>query len=203
LRTCEYAGEPFAEPRSHPWASARSDKTSRYYDLVASPGRIRDSLEDFLPWASYAAVEAFYALLERVNHEKSLLQSNDCAFTGPHPSESTTTQKALECSGRVMVLFRDLPRNTAVGQIEALKNELHLALTKLDPNFRSGVVGTTIVPVRYLALSAVNDEQLGEQLMISFWAWGNSEQENMQNLSRLLRNLTSALRKLCTPAVAA
>jgi hypothetical protein len=36
--------------------------------------------------------------------------------------------------------------------------------------------------------------------MISFWAWGNSEDENMQNLSRVLRNLTTALRKLCTPA---
>jgi len=202
LRTCEYAGEPFAGPRSHPWVGAASDKASRYYDLTASPALIRSSLEDFMPWARYAAVEAFYVLLERVNHEKSLLESNDCAFTGPHPSESTATQKALECSGRVMVLFRELPRNTVAGQIEALKNELHVALTKLDPNFRSGVVGTTIVPVRYLALSGA-DEQLGEQLMISFWAWGNSEEENMQNLSRLLRNLTNALRRLCTPAVAA
>jgi hypothetical protein len=203
LRTCEYAGEPFAAPRSHPWVGAASDKTSRYYDLTASPALIRSSLEDFVPWGRYAAVEAFYVLLERLNHEKSLLESNDCAFTGPHPSESTATQKALECSGRVMVLFRELSRNTDAAQVEALKNELHLALAKLDPNFRSGVVGTTIVPVRYLALPGANEAQLGAQLMISFWAWGNSEDENMQNLSRLLRNLTSALRKLCTPLVAA
>jgi hypothetical protein len=203
LRTCEYAGEPLAAPRSHPWVGAASDKTSRYYDLTASPALIRSSLEDFVPWARYAAVDAFYGLLERVNHEKSLLESNDCAFTGPHPSKSTATQKALECSGRVMVLFRDLARNTVAGQIEALKNELHVALAKLDPNFRSGVVGTTIVPVRYLAFSATNHEHLGEQLMISFWAWGNSEQETMQNLSRLLRNLISVLRKLCSPALAA
>jgi hypothetical protein len=203
LRTCEYAGEAFAAPRSHPWIGAASDKTSRYYDLTASPELIRSSLEDFVPWARYAAVDAFYGLLERVNHEKSLLESNDCAFTGPHPSKSTSSQKALECSGRVMVLFRDLARNTVDGQIEALKNELHVGLAKLDPNFRSGVVGTTIVPVRYLALTATNREHLGVQLMISFWAWGNSEQETMQNLSRLLRNLVSALRKLCSPAAAA
>lgn len=202
MRTCEYAGEPFAAPRSHPWVGAASDAASRYYDLTASPALIRSSLEDFVPWARYAAVDAFYALLERVNHEKSLLESNDCAFTGPHPNESTTTQKALECSGRVMVLFRELPRNTAAGPVEALKNELHVALAKLDPNFRSGVVGTTLVPVRYLALAGA-DEQLGVQLMISFWAWGNSEEENMQNLARLLRNLTNALRKVCTPSAAA
>ena len=101
-----------------------------------------------------------------------------------------------------MVLFRDLARNTAAGQIEALKNELHLALAKLDPNFRSGMVGTTLVPVRYLALPEPNNEQLGTQLMISFWAWGNSEEENMQNLSRLLRNLAQALRKLSLPTLA-
>jgi hypothetical protein len=202
LKTCEYAGEPFAVTRSHPWVGAASDKASRYYDLTTTPAHIRSSLEDFVPWGRYAAVEAFYVLLERINHSKSLLESNDCAFTGPHPSESLATQKALECSGRVMVLFRDLERNTALGQIETLKNELHVALAKLDPNFRSGVVGTTIVPVRYLALPEANDQQLGAQLMISFWAWGNSEDENMQNLSRLLRNLTNALRKLCTPIAA-
>lgn len=200
LKTCEYAGEPFSAPRSHPWTGAASDKTSRYYDLLESPERVRTSLEDFVPWARYAAVEAFYVLLERLNHKKSLLESNDCAFTGPHANQSASTQKALECSGRVMVLFRELERNTAGGHIETLKNELHLALAKLDPNFRSGVIGTTIVPVRFLALPPVDDQQLGTQLMISFWAWGNSEEENMQNLSRLLRNLTNALRKLSTPA---
>lgn len=199
MKTCEYAGEPFTAPRSHPWVGAASDKSSRYYDLLEAPAHVRSSLEDFLPWSRYAAVEVFYLLLERLNHKKSLLESNDCAFTGPHLSESTATQKALECSGRVMVLFRELTRNTAVGQIETLKNELHLALAKLDPNFRSGVVGTTIVPVRFLALPAADDQQLGVQLMISFWAWGNSEEENMQNLSRLLRNLNNALRKLCGP----
>jgi hypothetical protein len=202
LRTCEYAGEPFAAPRSHPWAGAAADAKSRYYDFTASPEQIRSSLEDFVPWGRYAAVEAFYVMLERLNHGQSVLESNDCAFTGPHPNENTTTQKALECSGRVMVLFRDLARNTAEGEIEALKDQLHLALVKVDPNFRSGVVGTTIVPVRYLALPEATDEQLGVQLMISFWAWGDSEVENMQNLSRLLRNLTQALRKLCVPVVA-
>jgi len=203
LKTCEYAGEPFTAPRSHPWVGAASDQRSRYYDLTASPERIRSSLEDFVPWARYAAVDVFYLMLERLNQTSSSLESNDCAFNGPHPSVNTASQKTLECSGRVMVLFRDLARNTVAGQIEALKNELHLALAKLDPNFRSGMVGTTLVPVRYLALPEANNEQLGTQLMISFWAWGNSEEENMQNLSRLLRNLAQALRKLSLPTLAA
>ena len=95
-----------------------------------------------------------------------------------------------------MILFRSLARNTEEGRIADLKNELHEALRGLDPNFKSGVVGTTLVPVRYLPLSEEGDRQLGSQLMISFWAWGNSETENMQNLARLLKNLAQALRRV-------
>ncbi len=202
MRTCEYAGEPFSAPRSHPWVGAKSNPGSRYYDLTASPALIRSSLEDFLPWSEHAAIETFYVLLERLNQATSLLESNDCAFIAPHASDNAASQKALECSGRLMVLFRDLVRNTTADQIEGLKNGLHFALAKIDPNFRSGVVGTTIIPVRYCGLPAANDQQLGTQLMISFWAWGDTETETMQNLARVLRNLAQALRKLYTPVAA-
>jgi hypothetical protein len=95
-----------------------------------------------------------------------------------------------------MVLFRALARNTEKGEVAWLKNELHGALGPLDPNFQSGMVGTTIIPVCYLPLPEQNGQQLGEQLMISFWAWGNSEEESMENLGRVLKNLTQALRKV-------
>jgi hypothetical protein len=196
MKTCEYAGAPFATLRSHPWHDTSGAAGSRYFDLTASPEHIRTSLEDFAPWAHYPAIEAFYRLLERLNHASSALESNDCAFEGPHANENQAVRKALECSGRVMVLFRALARNTEEGAIAWLKNELHGALAPLDPNFKSGVVGTTIVPVRYLPLPEANGQQLGTQLMISFWAWGNSELETMQNLGRLLNNLTQALRKV-------
>lgn len=162
--------------------------------MSANPERIRTSLEDFKPWARYSAIEAFYRLLERLNHRTSPLESNDCAFEGPRRNENRIVAKALECSGRVMVLFRALARNGKEGEVQWLKNALHHALSPLDPNFQSGMVGTTIIPVSYLALP----EPSGEQLMISFWAWGNSELENMQNLERLLKNLTLALRKVAS-----
>jgi len=77
LKTYEYAGDPFDEPRSHPWLGAVDSPNCQYYDLTAAPARIRNSLEDFLPWSRFPAVEAFYALLERLNHPKSALESND------------------------------------------------------------------------------------------------------------------------------
>lgn len=195
MKTCEYAGDPFTEPRSHPWQDAAGKPDCRYYDLTACPARIRSSLEDFRPWDRYAAVDVFYSLLERLNHLKSSLESNDCAFTGPEPNEDENVAKSLQCSGRLMVLFRALAQNTAAGRIERLKNELHGDLVHSDPGFRWGVVGTTIVPVRYLALPGSGEQQLGSQLMISFWAWGDSERENMDNLARVLRNLAQALRR--------
>jgi hypothetical protein len=196
MQTCEYAGDPLTEPRSHPWQGAAGDPDAHYYDLTAAPALIRSSLEDFRPWRKYAAIETFYGMLERINHRSSSLESNDCAFTGPEPSAQPTASKAVECSGRVTILFRALAWNTLSGSVERLKNELHGELAQLDSEFRSGVIGTTLIPARYLALPVADSQQLGWQLLISFWAWGSSEPDAMRNLARLLKNLSSALRKL-------
>lgn len=196
MKTYEYAGDPFDEPRSHPWLDAVDDPNARYYDLTATPARIRSSLEDFLPWSRFPAVESFYSLLERLNHPKSVLESNDCAFSGPHANEDLTILKPLQCFGRVMVLFRELERNTEEGLVAWLKNELHLELRELDSAFQWGAVGTTLIPVRYLALPEAEEKQLGLQLMISFWAWGDQPADTMSNLARVMKNLTQALRRV-------
>jgi hypothetical protein len=196
MQTCEYAGEAFTEPRSHPWLGAADDPRAQYYDLTASPGLIRTALEDFRPWARYAAIETFYALLERMNHRSSLLESNDCAFSGPEASDEPTALRAVECAGRITILFRALEQNTLLGRVELLKNRLHAELAPNDPTFDGGMIGTTLVPARFLALPELDQQQLGFQLLISFWAWGDSEPAAMRNLARLLKNLTRALRKL-------
>ena len=145
-------------------------------------------------------MESFYALLERLNHPKSALESNDCAFSGPRPNEDLTILKALQCFGRVMVLFRELERNTEEGLVIWLKNELHVELVELDSDFQWGAIGTTLIPVRYLALPEAEGQQLGSQLLISFWAWGDQQADVMQNLARLMKNLTRALRRVSARA---
>lgn len=192
MKTCQYAGPAF-EMRSHPWEDSVSNPDCRYYDLKAMPERIRSSLEDFVPWQDHAAIEDFYALLEELNAPASSLESNDCAFAGPSANEHTGIDKSLQCSGRVMVLFRRLERNTTMGELESLNYQLHLQLNHIDPEFLWGIVGTTMVPVRYLALPKAGGRQRGSQLMISFWAWGDSEAESMLNLGRLMTNLIQAL----------
>ncbi len=187
----------FTEPRSHPWTDTAANPDFRYYDLKAEPSRIRTSLEDFVSWSRYPAIDAIYTLLEWLNAStsESTLETNDCAFTGPHPNEVSAFSKTLQCSGRIMVLYRDLAQNLSRGKIESLKNDLHFSLGALDSEFEWGMIGTTIIPVRYVTLPAPNDAQIGHQLMISFWAWGDSEAELMQNLERVVGNLSHALRE--------
>ena len=193
VKTCEYDGIPFAVPRSHPWTDARANPAFRYYDLRAEPSLIRTSLEDFVPWSHYSAIDEVYTLLEWLNGPTSILESNDCAFTGPHANEVPSFPKTLQCSGRVMVLHRALEKNLSPASVRSLKDALHRRLQTLDPQFRWGVVGTTIVPVRYVTLPLPDDEQLGNQLMISFWAWGSLEAELMANLGRVVRNMSDGL----------
>jgi hypothetical protein len=196
MKTCEYDGAPFTEPRSHPWSDTSGSPDCRYYDLTAEPSLIRSSLEDFLPWSRYPAIETFYELIDALCLPTSLLESNDCAFEGPHSNENFALRESFECAGRVMVLFRDIKRNIVPGEMEQLAYRLHRSLAVLDPGFLLGIVGTTIVPVRYLALLDNEHPKLGEQLMISFWAWGDSEAKTMTNLDRLFKNLTKALNEV-------
>jgi hypothetical protein len=199
MKTCEYDGEPFSEPRSHPWAGAIADPACRYYDFKSAPELIRTALEDFLPWSHEPAVTVLYELLEGLNAMASILESNDCAFSGPHESEAPELGK-LQCDGRVMILYRELELNLSRHRIEGLKNALHRRLASLDPTFELGLIGTTMPPVAYVALPGPREQQIGHQLMISFWAWGDSESEVMRNLKRVMENLSQALGSLATAA---
>jgi len=194
MKTCEYDGEPFSEPRSHPWSDSALDEGARYHDLSAAPELIRSALEDFTPFQRYPAIEDFYGLLQRLNHPKSSLESSDCAFSGPQPNQSAQMQAKLECSGRLIILYRALAENTLQTKMAWLSLALHRERAELDPQLASGIIGTTLVPIRYLALP--EGAQLGQQLMLSFWAFGNSEASLMLGLSRLFKNLSHALRNV-------
>lgn len=193
MQSCEYDGVPIEEPRSHPWSDTVASASCRYYDLKAHPGLIRTALEDLLPWSHYAAVTRLYELLERLNGSASILESNDCAFSGPSSSEAPQLGKSLQCEGRVMILYRELGRNLSLQRVEALKFAIHVQLAEHDREFEWGMVGTTLVPVRYIDLPGTDDEQLGHQLMLSFWAWGDSEAEVMESLGRVVKNLGQAI----------
>ena len=93
-----------------------------------------------------------------------------------------------------MVLFRELRQNTVKAEVERLAAQLHHELAGIDRDFPWGMIGTTLIPVRYLMLADRDGGQRGWQVMISFWAWGDTVADTMANLSRLFSNLRLALR---------
>lgn len=171
-----------------------SSPAHRYHDFKARPQLVRTSLEDFVPWSGTGAVETFYRLVEWINAPDGALESNDCEFTGPHEDRSAHSAKSQECSGRLMILFRDLPLNLSRPRVEELERAVHLRLAEVDPEFEFGIVGTTIVRTRYVSLPRAAEACLGYQLMLSFWAWGDTEAETMAHLDRLFGNLGTALK---------
>ena len=195
MKTYEHTEDGSASARAHPWSDAEGNASHRYYDLKANPELIRSALEDFVPWSRFRAVETLYSLLAWLNGPDARLESNDCAFEGPEPAGRPAAGRSLECSGRLMVLYRELPLNLSLVRVQGLKNALHGSCEEIDRDFDSGAIGSTIVRTRYVTLPLPEARQVGYQLMLSFWAWGDTEGETMENLGRLFENLWGALRK--------
>ena len=195
MKTCRRETPSHDAPRAHPWTDAVSSPAHRYRDFKASPQLVRTSLEDFTPWDGHEAIETFYRLVEWLNAPRGGFESNDCEFTGPH-EDAARPPKSRECSGRLMILFRDLRLNLSHSLVKGLEHDLHVRLSGIDPAFEWGIVGTTIVRTRYLGLSGRGHGRLGYQLMLSFWAWGDDEAETMANLDRVLENLSLALHEV-------
>jgi hypothetical protein len=196
MRVYEHSDPGSLKLRSHPWLEAESDPAYRYYDFKTRPELIRWSLEDLQPWNAYPAVETFYRLLEWLNGSESILESNDSAFSGAAATAGTQSSKPLQCSGRLMILYRNLALNTSPKQMHRLTNATAQALNETDPLFEWGAVGATIMSARFTTLPGPPEHQSGQQLMLSFWAWGGTEPEVMTNLDRTLHNLTGAIQRV-------
>ncbi|MFA6955543.1 MAG: hypothetical protein WC538_06685 [Thermoanaerobaculia bacterium] len=194
MKTYDYAGPDSQLLRAHPWTVSTGDPAGRYYDLRAEPGLIRTSLEDFLPWSAWPAVETFYQLLEWLNGADSTLETNDCALQGPAPNATAASPRALEVTGRLMILWRSLPMNLPRANVEWLRMGIHRHLSTIDLEFSDGAVGITICRVRFRGIRGPERRKAGFQLMLSFWAWGDAVEDSMANLARCLRNLGDALR---------
>jgi len=196
MKVYEHSDPDSLKPRSHPWIDAESNPAYRYYDFKTQPELIRSSLEDLQQWTSYPAIETFYRLLEWLNGSESIFESNDSAFNGAATTAGTPSSTPLQCSGRLMILYRNLVLNTSPEQMHRLTNATAQALSETDPLFEWGAIGATIMSAQFTTLPGPPERQRGQQLMLSFWAWGETEAEMMRHLDRIFHNLTVALQRV-------
>ena len=197
MKVYRHADRVLETPRGHPWSTAIDNPDERYYDFKEHADLIPEVLEDFKPWSRYPAITTFYELVRWINGPESVVESNDCAFEGPQANQSHEFPKARECTGRLMILIRRLDKNVSYDVVADLEERALLQLQGLDTEFEWGAVGTTIAKVDYHTLPSA---PAGFQLCISFWAWGDTDDDAMSNLDRTLSNLTRALQSLCRQA---
>ena len=197
MKVYRHVNRVLETPRGHPWDTAIDNADERYYDFKEHSDLVTEVLEDFKPWARYPAIATFYELLRWINGPESIVESNDCAFQGPRANPSRAIPKARECTGRLMILVRRLEMNVFFQVVADLEERLLVELQSLDTDFEWGAVGTTLARVHYHSLPCA---PAGFQLCISFWAWGDTDDDAMSSLGRTFSNLNRALRSLCRHA---
>jgi hypothetical protein len=200
----------YPQARLHPYAPGAPDQ-SGYVDFKLEPERISTVLEDFRPYAERPSIQAFYRLLRDINGAASHLETSDCGFRSPRPNQDPNSPFALRAFGRVYVLFRDLRLNCSRQRVDWLCSRLMAVLTETDPQMPAaqGVVGFTHNSVLHTAMSSgewradgsfesggPDDPGFGMHLLLSFWAYGDTEDEVYQNLGRLFENMGVACRSV-------
>jgi hypothetical protein len=195
--------------RRQPWDEAESNPEHRQYNFREHPEEVPRVLEDFTPFSQYESIQRFYDLLQWANGPDSQLETNDSAFMGPKENpQRHMSPKLHQCSGRLMFFLRNLKLNLSADgtrwAIQAQRggdmppayppNQLYDAvienlkekIEELYPEFRDGVVEISLFPSFYIDAPVEEYQKFGHEFVFNFWAWGDTEQETMDNLSTVV-----------------
>ena len=200
----------YHDVRLHPYeTNAAEAAQAGFVDFKANPDHIPEVLEDFRPYAGEPAVQTFYQLLRWVNSPESELESSDCLFRGPEPGSSAgTSSHALQAHGRLCLMFRHLPHNCQAESVDWLVSRLGGELIAIDTELSSfeAVVGFSKSRTLFIDISTgtatpdgefesdEDDPAHGHQVMLWFWAFGDTEADVFANLDRIFANVWAALR---------
>jgi hypothetical protein len=199
------AGKTYSTIRLHPYTGTGVEQVG-YVDFKSQPELITTVLEDFRPYAHREGIQAFYELLRKINGAGSQLESADSAFRPPAPQKDANSHRTLSAYGRLYILFRKLTYNCSDNHVQWLTQKMMQELTNTDPQWApsEAVVGFTLIKVLQLELSegewlsetqfsaADGDPGHGQHLMLSFWAYGDTEDGVYVNLGRVFKNIGAA-----------
>lgn len=186
------------EQRTHPWTYADYGGGGRYYDFKTSQHLIPEVLEDFIPFSHEKAVSIFYEYLKWLNGPESKLESNDCAFRGPHENEDDLSNKTFRCSGRLEILFREIDFNLSPAHIVWLQRELFFNVCVINPLFQDGFIEVGTRSTIYLNLTGSGSEHPGQRLHLQFFAYGNDSKEAFNTIAVLFESLFLASKNICS-----
>lgn len=185
------ADYPVELGRDHPWTFSMSNPDWKYYDLKSSPCLIRTVLEDFRPFDNTDAVERFYEFLEWLNGEESCLESNDCGLRPLQDNLDRQFNKRRRILGRVMVLFRRQEINCQAQTFNWLMGCFEFHLRRVRPNFMWGAIELARFPTRF-----TNRGCTGHVLEMTFYSYGDNDDEVFQNLEATISGIQMATFKV-------
>jgi hypothetical protein len=181
--------------RSHPWGKTTyTENAGEYYSFREKPELIRESLEDFKPYDSRRAVQSFYELLEWLNREDGVLETNDCFFRPPAENPDDQFKFDTKTHGRIEFFIRKLEANLSGDAIQWLYRMVSLYLQVERPDFHCAIFDIAGAATDYVELPGGHDERTGLRLCIYFNAYGNGDAEAWENLNITIQGLFNAFK---------
>jgi len=183
--------------RSHPWTTMTMDCNSIYRDFKKYPRLIRTSIEDLTPYKQWDFAEQCYMLIEWINSQRSLLESNDCTFNAAENNPDSQYPFAKKCSARLMILFREISENCQEKSIDWLMEQLETSISTSKPHFKSGAIGLSLSPTCYLALGdKPNTGGMGYQIILHFFAYGKNDQRCYESMKVIITVVHDCLKHI-------
>lgn len=174
-------------PRTHPWTVGATD-SARYYDFKKHPELIREALEDFRQLDGDAAGEAFYRLVEWLNGEDSLFESNDCLLRRSSPANPAVGARSWR--GHVTIFFRDVRLNAESAPVNWLRHRVETLFRLVDPSFSDGRLDFAFWPTLF---SYSPGPIMGHALHLRFEADGRCDTAALKALARSFTNIFSVV----------
>lgn len=198
------AVDPELERRNHPYTGSTYDDRVQHYSFVEDMALIRQGvLEDFVPYESFDGVQTFYDFLDWINCPESIFESSDCRLRENSIADSNNCRVSL-LQGRVMIFYRELQRNLVLvlpenrydanQDIKALVIGLENRLREQrvdEPNIH---ISLSLSLATYLEVD--QEQNIGQQLWISFDCLGQSKEEAFDNFGLMVNSLSTALKSL-------
>ena len=183
--------------RSQPWGKTTySENAGEYFSFRERPELIRQVLEDFKPFESNDAVQTFYALLEWLNRDEGVLETNDCFFRPPAENPDDQFQFTRKTHGRIEFFIRKLDANLSGDAVHWLYRMMSLYLQVERPDFHCGIFDIAAARTDYIELPGEREERRGLRLCIYFNAYGNGDANAWDNLEIAIQGLFNAFKGL-------
>ena len=214
----DYRNEPI---RMQPYSTSNHKSPGQYYNLKDEPEKIRTHLEEFFPHSEYQSVQKFYDLLEWLNGEDSIYETNDCRLEDlAENKQRDIADYDFVRTGSLSWFFRDLNLNLSkdsafwsnlyqTNQINAdgfrftpsdyqkkFMDAMHLQWLGIE---RENVFDCiAIAPYNTYYENAEVDHSLrhGCQIAHRFWVWGDSDEEIFERFSHTVRAFEKCFKSL-------